>query len=93
MVHAEKMNENQLLEELQKLLEMGTKEDGEEIFSYMLDDLIYRAALLDLQGSLLSVTKTCGDRLPEDAWELDRMIREQTEQVLEKWELYAQPSM
>lgn len=88
-----KMNGNELQEELQRLLRMGTEEDGEEVFSCMLDDLIYLASLLDLQGSLCSVALICGDRLPGDAWELGRMIQEETEQVLQKWELYARPSI
>lgn len=92
-MNTEKMNESEWSKELQNLLEMGADEDGEEIFACMLDDLIYLASLLDLQGSLASVAMICGDRLPEDAWELGRMIREQTDQVLEKWELYAKPSM
>ncbi|WP_277406678.1 hypothetical protein [Lacrimispora xylanisolvens] len=93
MMQNTKMNESEWPEELQALLEMGAKDDGEEIFSCMLDDLIYLASLLDLQGSLASVAMICGDRLPEDAWELGKMIREQTDQVLRKWELYAEPSM
>ena len=80
-------------EELQKLLHMGKDEDGEEVFSSMLDDLIYLASLLDLQGSLCSVALICGDRLPRDAWELGRMIQEETENVLQKWELYAEPTI
>lgn len=88
-----KMSEKELQEELQKLLHMGKDEDGEEVFSSMLDDLIYLASLLDLQGSLCSVALICGDRLPRDAWELGRMIQEETENVLQKWELYAEPTI
>lgn len=93
MMDTKTMNESEWSKELQRLLEMGADEDGEEIFACMLDDLIYLASLLDLQGSLASVAMICGNRLPEDAWEFGRMIREQTDQVLEKWELYAKPSM
>lgn len=93
MNNAVKMSEKELQEELQKLLQMGEEDDGEEVFSSMLDDLIYLASLLDLQGSLCSVALICGDRLPGDAWDLGRMIQAETEQILQKWERYAEPTI
>ena len=51
MVHTVKVKREDIPKELQMLLENGKDSNGEEVFSHMPEDLIYLAALVDMQSS------------------------------------------
>ena len=53
MVHTVKVKREDIPKELQMLLENGKDSNGEEVFSHMPEDLIYLAALVDMQSYLL----------------------------------------
>ena len=53
MVHTVKVKREDIPKELQMLLENGKDSNGEEVFSHMPEDLIYLAALVDMQSSML----------------------------------------
>ena len=93
MVQTVKVKKEDLPEELQMLLEKGKDSDGEEIFSRMLDDLIYLAALVDVQSSMLHLMMLQEVSLPPEAWKFAAAIPKMTDSVLEKWERYAEPSV
>ena len=86
-------NENnqkkEICEELNKLLKADQEGDGEEIFACMMDDLIYFASLMDVQSSMLRLLILNEKRMPKEMWEYSQKIKEQIDQTMEKWELYA----
>ena len=84
--HIEK---KEICEELNKLLNADREGDGEEIFACMMDDLIYFASLLDVQGSMLRLMMLNEKKMPKEMWEYSEKIKEQIDQTMEKWELYA----
>lgn len=53
MVHTVKVKREDIPKELQMLLKNGKDSNGEEVFSHMPEDLIYLAALVDMQSSML----------------------------------------
>lgn len=77
-----------LLEELDELLDAGTDSDGEEVFSCMLDDLLYFSELIGLQARLFHLLQLRGGRLPQEIRDLAEDIPELATAVLEKWSLY-----
>lgn len=89
------MNQNdsiekrEICEELNKLLKADKEGDGEEIFACMMDDLIYFATLMDVQGSMLRLLMLNEKKMPKEMWEYSQKIKEQTDKTMEKWELYA----
>ena len=83
--------EKDLPEEWKALLEKGKDSNGEEVFSEMLDDLICLAAISDMQGAMLRFLMLQTD-IPQEMWEYSAELMEMVDQVLQKWERYAQPS-
>lgn len=79
------------IERLLEFLEEGEDADGEETFSKMLDDLLYLAALMDTQNCLLRLALSGGVQTPESLEEFAQELMGMADQVLEKWEVYAQP--
>ena len=63
------------------------KQYGEEVFSEMLDDLLYLAELIDFMGitSCLAARRTLSERLTD---KLTDSIAGLADEVLEKWENY-----
>ena len=70
-----------------ELLEKGKNSNGEEVFSEMLDDLLYLAELIDFMGitSCLAARRTLSERLTD---KLTDSIAGLADEVLEKWENY-----
>ena len=85
------VEEKELPEEWKALLEKGKDSNGEEVFSEMLDDLICLAAISDMQGAMLRFLMLQTD-IPQEMWEYSAELMEMVDQVLQKWERYAQPS-
>ncbi len=85
------VEEKDLPEEWKALLEKGKDSNGEEVFSEMLDDLICLAAISDMQGAMLRFLMLQTD-IPQEMWEYGAELMEMVDQVLQKWERYAQPS-
>lgn len=85
------VEEKDLPEEWKALLEKGKGSNGEEVFSEMLDDLICLAAISDMQGAMLRFLMLQTD-IPQEMWEYGAELMEMVDQVLQKWERYAQPS-
>lgn len=85
------VEEKDLPEEWKALLEKGKDGDGEEVFSEMLDDMICLAAVSDVQGAMLRFLMLQTD-IPQEMWEYSAELMEKVDQVLQKWERYAQPS-
>ena len=85
------VEEKDLPEEWKALLEKGKDSNGEEVFSEMLDDLICLAAISDMQGAMLRFLMLQTD-IPQEMWEYSAELMEMVDQVLQKWERYAQPS-
>lgn len=85
----ENIEKKERCEELNKLLNADQEGDGEEIFACMMDDLIYFASLLDVQGSMLRLLMLNEKKMPKEMWEYSQKIKEQIDQTMEKWELYA----
>lgn len=85
----ENIEKKEICEELNKLLNADREGDGEEIFACMMDDLIYFASLLDVQGSMLRLLMLHEKKMPKEMWEYSQKIKEQIDQTMEKWELYA----
>ncbi|CUX33113.1 hypothetical protein [Clostridium sp. C105KSO13] len=85
----ENIEKKERCEELNKLLNADREGDGEEIFACMMDDLIYFASLLDVQGSMLRLLMLNEKKMPKEMWEYSQKIKEQIDQTMEKWELYA----
>lgn len=84
----ENIEKKEICEELSKLLNADQEGDGEEIFACMMDDLIYFASLLDVQGSMLRLLMLNEKKMPKEMWEYSQKIKEQIDQTMEKWELY-----
>lgn len=85
------VEEKDLPEEWKALLENGKDSNGEEVFSEMLDDLICLAAISDVQSAMLRFLMLQTD-IPQKMWEYSAELMEMVDQVLQKWERYAQPS-
>ncbi len=85
------VEEKDLPKEWKALLEKGKDSNGEEVFSEMLDDLICLAAISDMQGAMLRFLMLRTD-IPQEMWEYGAELMEMVDQVLQKWERYAQPS-
>ena len=85
------VEEKELPEDWKALLEKGKDSNGEEVFSEMLDDLICLAAISDMQGAMLRFLMLQTD-IPQEMWEYSAELMEMVDQVLQKWERYAQPS-
>lgn len=85
------VEEKDLPEEWKALLEKGKDSNGEEVLSEMLDDLICLAAISDVQGAMLRFLMLQTD-IPQEMWEYSEELMEMVDQVLQKWERYAQPS-
>lgn len=86
------VEEKDLPEEWKALLEKGKDSNGEEVFSEMLDDMICLAAISDVQGAMLRFLMLQTD-VPQEMWEYSAELMEKVDQVLQKWERYAQPSV
>lgn len=86
------VEEKDLPEEWKALLEKGKDSNGEEAFSEMLDDLICLAAISDMQAAMLRFLMLQTD-IPQEMWEYSAELMEKVDQVLQKWERYAQPSV
>lgn len=86
------VEEKDLPEEWKALLEKGKDSNGEEVFSEMLDDMICLAAISDVQGAMLRFLILQTD-VPQEMWEYSAELMEMVDQVLQKWERYAQPSV
>lgn len=87
------MDEKDLPEEWKALLEMGKDSDGEEVFVCMMDDLLYLAALVDLQSDFMRIAKLRGGILPEGFDTFPEEVRHLADETLAKWEIYAQPTV
>lgn len=74
MVHTVKVKREDIPKELQMLLENGKDSNGEEVFSHMPEDLIYLAALVDMQSSMLHLLMLHGNPLPPEAWKFAASI-------------------
>lgn len=85
------VEEKELPEEWKALLEKGKDSNGEEVFSEMLDDMICLAAVSDVQGAMLRFLMLQTD-VPQEMWAYSAELMEKVDQVLQKWERYAQPS-
>ena len=70
MVHTVKVKREDIPKELQMLLKNGKDSNGEEVFSHMPEDLIYLAALVDMQSSMLHLLMLHGNPLPPEAWKI-----------------------
>ncbi len=57
------IDEKDLPEELKMLLDMGKDGNGEEVFGYLMDDMLYLAALIDMQCDFLRIAKLQGGKL------------------------------
>lgn len=86
------VEEKDLPEEWKALLEKGKDSNGEEVLSEMLDDMICLAAVSDVQGAMLRFLMLQTD-IPQEMWEYSEELMEKVDQVLQKWERYAQPSV
>ncbi len=86
------VEEKDLPEEWIALLEKGKDGNGEEVLSEMLDDLICLAAISDMQAAMLRFLMLQTD-IPQEMWEYSAELMEMVDQVLQKWERYAQPSV
>lgn len=86
------VEEKDLPEEWKALLEKGKDSNGEEVLSEMLDDMICLAAISDVQGAMLRFLLLQTD-IPQEMWEYSAELMEKVDQVLQKWERYAQPSV
>ena len=93
MVHTVKVKREDIPKELQMLLKNGKDSNGEEVFSHMPEDLIYLAALVDMQSSMLHLLMLHGNPLPPEAWKFAACIPKMADATLEKGEEYAQPYM
>ena len=85
------VEEKDLPEEWKALLAKGKDSNGEEVLSEMLDDMICLAAVSDVQGAMLRFLMLQTD-IPQEMWEYSAELMEKVDQVLQKWERYAQPS-
>lgn len=70
MVHTVKVKREDIPKELQMLLENGKDSNGEEVFSHMPEDLIYLAALVDMQSSMLHLLMLHGNPLAAGGMEI-----------------------
>ena len=86
------VEEKELPEEWKALLEKGKDSNGEEVFSEMLDDMICLAAVSDVQSAMLRFLMLQTD-VPQEMWAYSAELMEKVDQVLQKWERYAQPSV
>ena len=86
------VEEKDLPEEWKALLEKGKDSNGEEVFSEMLDDMICLAAVSDVQSAMLRFLMLQTD-VPQEMWAYSAELMEKVDQVLQKWERYAQPSV
>lgn len=86
------VEEKDLPEEWKALLAKGKDSNGEEVLSEMLDDMICLAAVSDVQGAMLRFLMLQTD-IPQEMWEYSAELMEKVDQVLQKWERYAQPSV
>ena len=86
------VEEKELPEDWKALLEKGKDSNGEEVFSEMLDDMICLAAVSDVQGAMLRFLMLQTD-VPQEMWAYSAGLMEKVDQVLQKWERYAQPSV
>ena len=86
------VEEKELPEDWKALLEKGKDSNGEEVFSEMLDDMICLAAVSDVQGAMLRFLMLQTD-VPQEMWAYSAELMEKVDQVLQKWERYAQPSV
>lgn len=82
------IEKKEICEELNKLLKADKEGVGEEVFAYMMDDLIYFASLMDVQSSMLRLLMLNEKKVPKEMWEYSQKIKEQIDQTMEKWELY-----
>lgn len=87
------MDEKDLPEGWKALLEMEKDSDGEEVFACMMDDLLYLAALVDLQSDFMKIAKLRGGILPEGFGTFPEDVRHLADETLAKWEIYAQPTV
>ena len=85
------VEEKELPEDWKALLEKGKDSNGEEVFSEMLDDMICLAAVSDVQSAMLRFLMLQTD-VPQEMWAYSAELMEKVDQVLQKWERYAQPS-
>ena len=86
------VEEKELPEDGKALLEKGKDSNGEEVFSEMLDDMICLAAVSDVQSAMLRFLMLQTD-VPQEMWAYSAELMEKVDQVLQKWERYAQPSV
>ena len=86
------VEEKELPEDWKALLEKGKDSNGEEVFSEMLDDMICLAAVSDVQSAMLRFLMLQTD-VPQEMWAYSAGLMEKVDQVLQKWERYAQPSV
>ena len=86
------VEEKELPEDWKALLEKGKDSNREEIFSEMLDDMICLAAVSDVQSAMLRFLMLQTD-VPQEMWAYSAELMEKVDQVLQKWERYAQPSV
>lgn len=86
------VEEKELPEDWKALLEKGKDSNGEEVFSEMLDDMICLAAVSDVQSAMLRFLMLQTD-VPQEMWAYSAELMEKVDQVLQKWERYAQPSV
>ena len=86
------VEEKELPEDWKALLEKGKDSNGEEVFSEMLDDMICLAAVSDVQSAILRFLMLQTD-VPQEMWAYSAELMEKVDQVLQKWERYAQPSV
>ena len=86
------VEEKELPEDWKALLEKGKDSNGEEVFSEMLDDMICLAAVSDVQSAMLRFLMLQTD-VPQEIWAYSAELMEKVDQVLQKWERYAQPSV
>ncbi len=93
MVHTVKVKEKIYQKNCKCFWRMEKDSNGEEVFSHMPEDLIYLAALVDMQSSMLHLLMLHGNPLPPEAWKFAASIPKMADATLEKWEEYAQPYM
>ena len=86
------VEEKELPEDWKALLEKGKDSNREEVFSEMLDDMICLAAVSDVQSAMLRFLMLQTD-VPQEMWAYSAELMEKVDQVLQKWERYAQPSV
>lgn len=85
------IGEKDLPKEGKEMLDMKKDGDGEEVFGCLMDDMLYLAALVDLQSDLLKIAELRGGVMPEGFDDFPESVRKLADQTLAKWEIYAQP--